>query len=223
MSSPAFPFAIFDLDGTLLNTLDDLADSCNWVCRQHGWPEHTRDEYRYFVGKGIPHLVRCYVPEDWRTPERVEQVLAEYVPYYSAHRADRTAPYPGILEMLERLKAAGVQTAVLSNKAHHVTAPLIEEYFPGLFPFVQGALEGVPLKPDPALLHILMERMGADPERTLMVGDSGVDVETAKNGGLPVCGVLWGFRSRPELEQAGVDFTVPSAEDLTALILGERT
>ena len=214
-----YNYIIFDLDGTLLNTIDDLADAGNWVCRNHGWPTHTVEEYKRFVGNGMSKLAIRFVPEDWRTPEGVSQVLAEFMPYYDAHKEDKTAPYPGIRQALEQLKKAGVHTAVLSNKAHTLVPSIIEGYFPQMFDFVQGAVDGVPTKPDPTLLHRLMGEMGADPQRTLFVGDSNVDIRTAKNGGLTSCGVLWGFRGRPELEEEGACHIVETPKELVEFIL----
>ena len=209
---------IFDLDGTLLNTIDDLADAGNWVCQNHGWPTHTVDEYRYFVGNGMAKLTERFVPEDWRTPEGVQTILEEFMRYYDAHKADKTAPYPWIPEMLDQLNGAGVSMAVLTNKAHQLAGPVVEQYYPGVFSIVQGALPGYPTKPDPTLLHKLMAEMGATIEDTLFVGDSNVDIRTAKNGGLTSCGVLWGFRSRQELEAEGADFLAQTAQELVEVI-----
>lgn len=214
-----FKNVIFDLDGTLLNTIDDLADAGNWVCRSHGWPIHTVEEYKYFVGNGMTMLATRFAPEDQRTPEGIAAILEEFMPYYNAHKEDKTAPYPGIRELLERLKGAGVTLAVLSNKAHTLVPEIIEGYFPKKFDYIQGAVDGVPTKPDPALLHRLMGEMGATADDTLFVGDSSVDIRTAKNGGLTSCGVLWGFRTRQELEAEGANFIVDSAEKLAGLIL----
>lgn len=211
---------IFDLDGTLLNTIDDLAHAGNWVCRAHGWPVHTVEEYKYFVGNGISKLVSRFVPEDRRTPEQLRQALDEFTTYYDAHKEDRTAPYPGIPQLLQELKEAGVRMAVLSNKGHELVRPLIERYFPGVFPYVQGALDGVPTKPDPTLLHRLMAEMGAKAADTLFVGDSNVDIRTAKNGGLTSCGVLWGFRTGEELTREGADLLAQSPEALGREVLG---
>jgi len=210
---------IFDLDGTLLNTIDDLADAGNWVCRRHGWPTHTVEEYKYFVGNGMARLASRFAPEDQRTPEGIAAILAEFMPYYDAHKEDKTAPYPGIRELLARLKGAGVTLAVLSNKAHSLVPAIIEGYFPGVFDYTQGALDGLPTKPDPTLLHRLMGEMGAAPEDTLFVGDSNVDIRTANNGGLKSCGVLWGFRTRAELEAEGAGFLAETPEELGNLIL----
>ena len=211
---------IFDLDGTLLNTIDDLADAGNYVCSLHGWPTHTVEEYKYFVGNGMTRLAQRFAPEDWRTPERISAILEEFMPYYDAHKEDKTAPYPGMPQVLEELKGAGLSLAVLSNKADAMAGPVVEHYYPGVFPIVQGAVDGLPTKPDPTLLFRLMERMGAGREDTLFVGDSNVDIRTAKNAGLPGCGVLWGFRTRQELEAEGADFIAPTPQALADLILG---
>ena len=214
-----FRFVIFDLDGTLLNTLDDLADAGNYTCRHYGWPEHPVESYKYFVGNGIPKLVERFTPEQFRTPERLKQALDVFTPYYDAHKEDKTVPYAGIPEALARLKAAGVQIAVLTNKAHPLAKGVMERYFPGVFPYIQGALPDRPTKPDPTLLRELMARMGAEPEQTLFVGDSNVDIRTAKNGGLTGCGVLWGFRTAQELTAEGADHLAQTPDELADLIL----
>ena len=216
-----FHNVIFDLDGTLLDTIDDLADAGNYVCRLHGWPTYTVEEYKRFVGNGMAKLVARFVPEEWRTPEGVAAILEEFMPYYDAHKEDKTAAYPGMVDLIARLKAAGVNMAVLTNKADPMARPVVNAYYPGLFPTVQGALPGMPTKPDPTLLHKLMERMNATRENTLFVGDSNVDIRTAKNGGLTGCGVLWGFRSRQELETEGADVLVQTPEELERVILGQ--
>ena len=212
---------IFDLDGTLLNTIDDLADAGNWVCRNHGWPTHTVEEYKYFVGNGAPKLLERVAPPGTALTDELRRVtLAEFTERYNAHKEDKTAPYPGVRTLLERLRGEGIAMAVLSNKAHTLVPGIMEGYFPGLFRHIQGAVEGMPTKPDPTLLHRLMGEMGAVREHTLFVGDSSVDIRTAKNGGLTSCGVLWGFRSRGELEAEGADHIAQTPEELGDLILG---
>ncbi|MGI5963174.1 MAG: HAD family hydrolase [Lawsonibacter sp.] len=214
-----YTHVIFDLDGTLLNTIEDLADAGNYVAIQHGWPTHTLEEYKTFVGNGMAKLAERFVPENWRTKEQLKQVLSEFMAYYDIHKQDKTAPYPGLPQVVTQLKKAGVSLAVLSNKADTMAGPVVEHYFPGMFPLVQGAMPDLPVKPDPTLLRRLMERMGAKKETTLFVGDSNVDIRTAKNGELTSCGVLWGFRTREELEQEGADYIAATPEELLELIL----
>jgi len=215
-----YRYVIFDMDGTILNTLDDLADACNWVCEQHGWPVHPVEAYKIFVGNGARKLLERIVPKDVEiTPELLDRLTKQFSDRYTKHSADKTAPYAGLPEMMERLKAAGVTMAVLTNKPDIAAAPMVEIYYPNVFAAVQGALPGVPTKPDPTALYRLMDKLGAVREETLFVGDSNVDIQTAKNGGLKGCGVLWGFRTRAELEGEGADHIVATASELEQLIL----
>ena len=210
---------VFDLDGTLLNTIDDLADAGNRVCAARGWPQHTVEEYKYFVGNGIPKLVERFSPPEARTPDQLADTLAAFQADYGAHLRDKTAPYPGIPALLARLKAAGVQLAVFSNKADPLARQVVADYFDAaLFDAVRGALPGVPTKPAPQGTLALMQAIGADPAATLYVGDSNVDVDTAHNAGLPCCGVLWGFRTRQELADAGAEHLAADAEELWNVI-----
>ena len=213
-----YKHVIFDLDGTLLNTIDDLADTGNHVCTLHGWPTHTVDDFKLMVGNGIPKLVERFAPQG-TSQEMLDQAYREFMDWYGVHKEDKTAPYAGMPEVAKALREAGVSIAVLSNKADVMAGPVVEHYYPGIFPVVQGALPGLPTKPDPTLLYKLMERLGATREDTLFVGDSNVDIRTAKNGGLTGCGVLWGFRSREELEAAGADVIVSTPQELQDLIL----
>ena len=206
---------LFDLDGTLLNTIDDLADSANRVCAAHGWPQYETAQYRYFVGNGIPKLVERFSPENARTPEQLAATLAEFSARYDAHKEDKTAPYPGIPELLAALKAEGVQTAVFSNKADAFCGKIIEHYFgPDSFSLVRGSRPGVPTKPDPAGVYSLMADLGADPQSTLFACDSDVDIHTGHNAGLPALGVLWGFRGEAELTAASADALAAKPEDI---------
>ena len=211
---------VFDLDGTLLNTIDDLADAGNRVCAARGWPQHTVEEYKYFVGNGIPKLVERFSPPQARTPDQLADTLAAFQADYGAHLRDKTAPYPGMPALLARLKAAGVQLAVFSNKADPLARQVVADYFDAaLFDAVRGALPGVPTKPAPQGTLALMQAIGADPAATLYVGDSNVDVDTAHNAGLPCCGVLWGFRTRQELTDAGAEHLAADAEELWNVIV----
>lgn len=211
---------IFDLDGTILNTLEDLAAATNWVCARHGWPAHAVEEFKYFVGNGASKLLERVVPEAVElTDELHRQLLEEFTQRYNAHKEDKTTVYAGMPQALKRLKEAGQKLAVLSNKPHGAAYPVVERYYPGIFDVVQGAIDGLPVKPDPTLLHRLMGKLEATAADTLFVGDSNVDILTAKNGGLIGCGVLWGFRTRQELETAGADCIAATPEELVELIL----
>jgi len=210
---------IFDLDGTLLNTIEDLAAAGNWVCRRNGWPEHSLAEFKSMVGHGIPNLVSRFSPEGCRSPLILMNTLSQFSEYYGAHNMDATVPYPGVADMLEHLKAAGAQMAVYSNKADSFSRAIVEHYLPGFFQLIRGKLDGVPVKPNPAGIHGIMRELGAQPSETLFVGDSSVDIETGHNAGLKTCGVTWGFRPRSSLEEAGADRLADTMEELEAAIL----
>ena len=211
---------IFDLDGTLLNTIADLTAAGNRVCRAHGWPEFSTEEFQAMVGHGIPNLVSRFSPEEARTPERLERTLAEFSADYDDCCVDATVPYPGIPELLARLRASGIQMAVYSNKADAFSQRLIAHYFPGVFDLVQGKAEGIPVKPDPTGIRLILARLSARAEETLVVGDSSVDIRTGQNAGADTCGVTWGFRSRASLEEAGAARLADTPEQLEAVILG---
>lgn len=214
-----FRTVIFDLDGTLLNTIDDLAGAGNWVCRRNGWPEHSTEEFMSMVGHGIPNLVTQFSPEDCHSPLMLMNTVAQFSEYYGAHNMEKTAPYPGIQEMAGRLRAAGVRMAVYSNKADSFSRDIVEHYLPGLFTLVRGKVDGVPVKPDPTGILLIMKELNADTKTTLFVGDSSVDIQTGHNAGLPACGVSWGFRSRESLVNAGADHLADSTDELERVIL----
>ncbi len=218
-----FGHVIFDMDGTLLNTLDDLALAANLVCAAHNWPEHSLAEYRHMVGNGVEKLVERYMPEGLAAadPELFEQTVAEQRATYAAHRRDHTEPYPGITAMLDKLRAHGMVLAVLSNKDHSAVEPLAREYFGSRFAAAQGREERFAPKPDPVITRALLKRLDADPARVLYVGDSDVDVATGHNAGMPVCGVAWGFRGRAELEAAGADYLANEPADIVRIATGQ--
>lgn len=210
---------IFDLDGTLLNTIDDLSNAGNHVCRLHGWPVHSVECYKRMVGNGIAKLVSRFAP-DGVGKEELTDAVQEFCTYYDAHKSDLTAPYEGVITALKMLKAAGVRISVLSNKVDALAGPIVQQYFPSLFDLVQGAVADIPTKPDPTLLFQMIKKMGLEQEHTLFVGDSDVDILTGKNGGLSTCGVLWGFRTREELRAAGADHIIQDPVQLVKLVTG---
>ncbi len=209
---------IFDLDGTLLDSLEDLADSCNYLLRKYGFPEHPLDSYRYFVGDGIHKLVERILPEDKRQADFVEQVFQEMVAYYDIHKADKTMPYHGIVETLEVLQRKGVMLAVASNKVNKAMMPLMEHYFPTIsFAAVLGQREGIPVKPHPQIVFDILKMAGVSAEEALYVGDTGVDMDTAHRAGLKAVGALWGYRDRQELAEHQAEYIIAQPMELLEL------
>lgn len=227
---------IFDLDGTLLNTLTDLAAAGNYVLRMNGREEYPEEAYKLMVGNGIPDLVRRMLagtnahttPEAEamafaKVPEELfNKALAEFMAFYSEHSEDQTAPYAGIESMLSHLRDAGVKMAVVSNKADKPVKRLMLKYFGPIFTSTVGSRPGVSNKPDPASTWEAVRLLELPAEEILYVGDSNVDMITARNAGLESCGVLWGFRGEEELRAAGAEHLVKDAEELERLILKEK-
>ena len=202
---------LFDMDGTLLDTLSDMHDAVNHILTENGWHTRSREEVRTFVGNGARKLMERAIPETL-APQRFEAILADYKDWYQAHNCVRTQTYPGIGSMLAELKARGVKTAVVSNKPDATTRALAARFFPGM-PAL-GQREGVEPKPSPALVTQALAALGADPAEAVYVGDSEVDVATARNAGLPMIGVSWGFRGREKLAAAGAEVIVDTAVEL---------
>lgn len=192
---------IFDLDGTLLNTIEDLAASANYALKTLGFPLRKEEECRSFVGNGVTKLLERALPEGAKTPENIEKMRAVFQTHYDAHNTDATSVYPGVSAVLETLNARGIKLAVASNKYQSATEKLIKHYFPQIpFCCVFGAREGVPVKPNPQVVADILQLAHTPKENVLYVGDSDVDMQTAQNASLRACAVLWGFRSRTQLE-----------------------
>ena len=210
----------FDLDGTLLNTIADLAHSTNYALNKLGYPTHEIEKYNFMVGNGIDKLFERALPEEEKSKENVLRVRKEFVPYYDIHNADDSRPYPGIPELLSYLQDAGVQIAVASNKYQAATQKLVDHYFPEIhFTAVLGQREGVKVKPDPIIVSDILEIAKVAKEEALYVGDSGVDMQTAANAGVTACGVTWGFRPRTELEEFNPSYIADTAGEIKNLIL----
>ncbi|HBI64881.1 MAG TPA: hypothetical protein DDX51_07190 [Clostridiales bacterium] len=205
---------IFDLDGTLLDTLGDLQGAVNDALHRRGLPPRTVDEVRRFAGNGVRMLMKRSLPEG-STDAEIDAALADFKAYYAAHLTDSTVPYDGIPELLSALRKRGIKIGVLSNKLDSAAQQLMTHFFDGQIDVVFGEHADVPRKPDPTSCRMVMERLGVQPEDVLYVGDSGTDMQTACNAGLTAVGVTWGFRSREELIDSGADFLA----DLPAQIL----
>lgn len=210
---------IFDLDGTLLDTLDDLADAVNWALEQEQLPRRTREEVRAFVGNGIRNLIERAVPAGTEAAQ-TDRVFAGFKARYAGHCADKTRPYPGILELLARLRAEGIRTAVVSNKADFAVQTLCRDYFHGLVDCAVGERAGIPKKPAPDSVQEVLRALEIPREQAVYVGDSDVDVLTARNAGMDGILVLWGFRDRQTLERAGAKTFAATAEELCAALIG---
>lgn len=207
---------IFDLDGTLLNTIADLAAATNYALTQFGYPTHPTDAYRFFVGNGINKLFERALPEQERTLENVIRIRSKFVPYYNIHNADLSRPYPGIEELLNLLQQHHLQLAVASNKYQEATAKLIGQYFPAIhFTAVFGQRDNVPTKPDPQVVNEIIQMAGVSKEEVVYIGDSGVDMQTGCNAGVATIGACWGFRPKSELEEFHPDLLAEKPEDIS--------
>ena len=204
---------IFDLDGTLLDTLDDLAASTNYALHQHGMPQHSREEVRMFVGNGVGRLIARAVPEN--TPvETYEQVLQTFREHYLIHGLDRTKPYPGIMPLLRNLKQRGKLIAVVSNKFYAATQELCTHFFGPLVDVAIGEREDIRRKPAPDTVNEALRQLHADRASAVYIGDSDVDIATARNSAMPCISVLWGFRDRQFLIDNGATCLVSSPQEI---------
>ncbi len=208
---------LWDLDGTLLDTLCDLTTAVNAVLGARGYPARTAEEVRAFVGNGARLLIKRALPPE-SDDTMVDTVLRDFNTYYKAHCREATAPYEGLIPLLARLQAKGVRLGVVSNKPHYAVVPLAKEHFGDLLELAVGSQDGLPRKPAPDAVYRMMEQLGVTAEETLYIGDSEVDVETARNAGVDGLFVTWGFRTAQQLQAAGAHHVVDTVEELTALL-----
>lgn len=213
-----YKLIIFDLDGTLLNTLDDLAAASNYALKEFGLQTHEVESYKTFVGDGVYKLVERMLPENHRDEETKIKVKAVFDKYYKEHSLDDTKPYEGILAALEHFKIRGIKAAVVSNKPHAFTEALVRNMFGEYIQVAYGQREGIPAKPNPATVLEVIETLGYEKEECIYVGDTDVDIYTGKNAGLKTIGVLWGFRTKEELIKAGADYIALEVQDLYEII-----
>lgn len=207
---------LFDLDGTLVNSLSDLAASTNFALTKFGFPTHETEKYKYFVGDGMAKLIERALPEDKRDMETINTTLDIFMEHYRAHYVDETVPYDGILELLDKL--TGVKKAVISNKADEMAIHLTRKLLGERFDIVCGKREGYPTKPDPTLTLEIIEKLGVAPNECIFVGDSGMDMAVAKNSGCVALGVIWGFRSEEELLLNGADYIAKKPAEILEII-----
>ena len=208
---------IFDLDGTLLDTLDDLAAAVNYALRTYGMPEHSRDDVRRFVGNGVRMLMIRAIPDGEQNP-RFEEAFSTFRQYYLEHSLDRTRPYDGVPEMLKALKQRGCRLAVVSNKFYAATQELCRHFFADTIEVAVGEheAEGIRKKPAPDTVNEALSQLGVDHRHAVYVGDSDVDLQTARNAGLPCISVLWGFRDKDFLLANGATTLITTPQELTA-------
>ena len=210
--------AIFDLDGTVCDTIEDLAEATNYALGSLGHPTHETEKYKYFVGNGIPKLIYRALPEKNRTEPEISEAKKLMLDYYAVHFADNSAPYSGIMEMLSTLKEKGIHIAICTNKAHNMAVTIAEKIFGGIFEDVIGQQEGRPLKPDSFSPMEIINKFGVKPEETVFIGDSGVDMQTAVNTGTDSIGVTWGFRTVDELKENGAGHIAETPSDILSII-----
>ncbi len=217
----AITSVIFDLDGTLLNTLDDLANAVNFTLEKFGYPTHEIEKYKKFVGNGMKNLINRAVPEEVKNTEVEKDILTAFMERYSAHSTDLTRPYDGIVELIDTLKNRGIKIGMVTNKAHNAAIEIMDKYFGGKFDYVLGQSEKFPLKPNPESAIFVCKTIGGTPENSIFMGDSGVDMETGKNGGFLPVGVLWGFREEDELRAHGAKEIISHPSELLKIVFGE--
>lgn len=215
-----YKLVIFDLDGTILDTLDDLSDSCNHILKENGYPTHSKDEIRNFVGNGIYMLIKRALPQD-SSEETIKDIQKQFSSYYSVHCSDKTKPYEGIVELLNKLKERNIKVAVVSNKGDFAVKILMEDYFKGIFDYSVGEKENVRKKPAPDSVLEVLRVLEVNKKDAVYVGDSDVDILTAKNSELDCISVSYGFRSKQFLLDNGASKICENVKELEEVLLEE--
>lgn len=214
-----YRLAVFDMDGTILNTIEDIADSANFFCKKYGFPEHTYEEYKFFVGNGLPKMLSRALPEGIEGSE-FQKILKEFLDYYPSHSAIKTRAYDGIVECIKELKKNNIITAVNTNKIENAAIDLCNKYFPDCFDIISGARDGVPPKPAPDGIFEILSKAGiTDRNTACYIGDSDVDLQTGLNSSLDFIGVDWGFRGKSFLLEHGAKTVVMNPEELKKILL----
>lgn len=209
--------AVFDLDGTLVNSLADIADASNYAMRTMGFSEHELSKFNYFVGDGVKKLIERILPDGKQ--DKLDIALEYYNAYYEKNYTVKTYVYDGIKELLKELKKNGVFLAVASNKTHEFTENVINHYFEyNIFSVVCGKIEGRPVKPNPAIVTDIMKKFNEEISDCFMIGDTSIDIKTGKNAGFKTIGCIWGFRTSDELINAGADFIAEKPDDILKYI-----
>lgn len=215
----SFKCILFDLDGTLVNSLEDLADSMNKVLRKRGFPQHSVDEYRFMIGSGITHLVSESLPPGERGEKLIAECYGMMLEDYRGNCTNKTRPYDGIQSLLNELASRGVRMAVLSNKAEELTEKVVTTLFPdNHFDIVMGSTSGRPRKPDPTCALEISRRLATEPADFIYVGDTDVDMKTANSAGMYAVGALWGFRTKAELLSSGARYLLERPSDLIEIL-----
>ncbi len=206
---------LFDLDGTLADSIKDLSTSTNLALEKNGYPTRQRAEFNYFVGDGMPKMIERALPETARDEDTVKKVLADFLAHYSHHYADKTSSYEGVPELVDTLKKQGLIVAVVTNKEQDMANVVVERlYGEGTFDLIFGKQEGLPAKPDPTATLLAMKQLGVEPQECVFLGDSGVDVLTGVRSGAVPVGELWGYRDEAELLENGAQYIIERPEQL---------
>ena len=209
---------LFDLDGTLADSLVDLAICTNYAISKFGYPTRETDNYKYYAGDGMPKMIERALPKNEQTKETIEKILPIFLKYYSEHYCDNTVSYTGMPELIDNLKLRGILVSVVTNKAQDMAEKVVNKLYGNRFTLILGKRDGIPAKPDPTAALIAMSELCVKPEECVFVGDSKMDVMTGVNSGACPVGVLWGFRKRDELISGGAKYIIQKPEELLAII-----